>query len=96
MTLAPAWAVGNANFHHVHHLSAKIPNYRLRDAHESHPMFRRTPVVTIRSSIKAFRLKLWETESESLVPFPRRGVRSKEAIEERLQASTAATNTAAG
>jgi omega-6 fatty acid desaturase (delta-12 desaturase) len=67
-----AWAVGNANFHHVHHLSAKIPNYRLRDAHESHPMFRRTPIVTIRSSIKTFRLKLWDTESESLIPFPSR------------------------
>ena len=67
-----AWAVGNANFHHVHHLSAKIPNYRLRAAHESHPMFRRTPVVTLRSSIETFRLKLWDTESESLVPFPGR------------------------
>jgi acyl-lipid omega-6 desaturase (Delta-12 desaturase) len=65
-----AWAVGNANFHHVHHLSAKIPNYRLRDAHESHPMFRQTPVVTIRSSVEAFRLKLWDTESESLVRWP--------------------------
>jgi omega-6 fatty acid desaturase (delta-12 desaturase) len=65
-----AWVVGNANFHHVHHLSAKIPNYRLRDAHESHPMFRRTPVFTIRSSIDCFRLKLWDTESESLVRFP--------------------------
>jgi acyl-lipid omega-6 desaturase (Delta-12 desaturase) len=67
-----AWAVGNANFHHVHHLSAKIPNYRLRAAHESHPMFRRTPVVTPRSSIRTFRLKLWDTESESLVPLPSR------------------------
>jgi omega-6 fatty acid desaturase (delta-12 desaturase) len=67
-----AWVVGNANFHHVHHLSAKIPNYRLRAAHESHPMFRRTPVVTLRSSIDAFRLKLWSTESQSLVPFPAR------------------------
>jgi omega-6 fatty acid desaturase (delta-12 desaturase) len=64
-----AWAVGNANFHHVHHLSAKIPNYHLRAAHESHPMFQRTPVVTLRSSIETFRLKLWDTESESLVPF---------------------------
>ena len=71
-----AWAVGNANFHHVHHLSAKIPNYSLRDAHENHPMFRRTPVVTLRSSLKAFRLKLWDTESESLVPFPTRRARS--------------------
>jgi acyl-lipid omega-6 desaturase (Delta-12 desaturase) len=72
-----AWMVGNANFHHVHHLSAKIPNYRLRAAHESHPMFRRTPVVTIRSSVETFRLKLWDTESETLVPFPGRRTRSR-------------------
>jgi omega-6 fatty acid desaturase (delta-12 desaturase) len=65
-----AWMVGNANFHHVHHLSAKIPNYRLRDAHENHAMFRRTPVETIRSSLAAFRLKLWDAESGSLVAFP--------------------------
>jgi len=71
-----AWCVGNANFHHVHHLSAKIPNYRLRAAHESHTMFRRTPVVTLRSSVETFRLKLWDTESESLVPFPGRRARS--------------------
>ena len=67
-----AWAVGNANFHHVHHLSAKIPNYRLRDAHEAHPMFRRTPVVTPRGSLRTFRLKLWDTDRERLVPFPPR------------------------
>jgi acyl-lipid omega-6 desaturase (Delta-12 desaturase) len=67
-----AWMVGNANYHHVHHLSAKIPNYNLRAAHESHPMFRGTPVVTLRSSIRTFNLKLWDTESESLVPFPSR------------------------
>jgi omega-6 fatty acid desaturase (delta-12 desaturase) len=71
-----AWAVGNANYHHVHHLSAKIPNYLLRTAHESHPMFRRTPIVTLRSSIRTFRLKLWDTESKSLVPFPARRAQS--------------------
>jgi acyl-lipid omega-6 desaturase (Delta-12 desaturase) len=71
-----AWMVGNANYHHVHHLSAKIPNYNLRAAHESHPMFRRTPVVTIRSSVENFRLKLWDTEGEALVPFPKRGARA--------------------
>ena len=71
-----AWAVGNANYHHVHHLSAKIPNYRLSDAHENHEMFRHTPVVTVRSSFKAFRLKLWDTDSESLVPLPPRRLRS--------------------
>ena len=65
-----AWMVGNANYHHVHHLSAKIPNYNLRAAHESHPMFRRSPVVTIRSSVENFRLKLWDEDRQSLVPFP--------------------------
>lgn len=75
-----AWAVGNSNYHHVHHLSARIPNYRLRAAHEELAMFAATPVITIRSSIRCFRLKLWDTESESLVSFPRSrratGVRS--------------------
>jgi acyl-lipid omega-6 desaturase (Delta-12 desaturase) len=65
-----AWAVGNANYHHVHHLSARIPNYRLRQAHETQPMFAQTPVVTIRSSVAAFRLKLWDEQRGSLVPFP--------------------------
>ncbi|HET9119468.1 MAG TPA: fatty acid desaturase [Solirubrobacterales bacterium] len=72
-----AWMVGNANFHHVHHLSAKIPNYNLRAAHESHPMFRRTPVVTIRGSVENFRLKLWDEQNETLVPFPKLGRRDR-------------------
>ncbi len=67
-----AWAVGNANYHHVHHLSAKIPNYRLRAAHEQQPMFARTPVVTVRGSVAALRLKLWDEERECLVRFPYR------------------------
>jgi acyl-lipid omega-6 desaturase (Delta-12 desaturase) len=71
-----AWMVGNANYHHVHHLSAKIPNYNLRAAHESHPMFRRTPVVTIRSSVENFRLKLWDEDGEALVPYPKPGARA--------------------
>jgi acyl-lipid omega-6 desaturase (Delta-12 desaturase) len=67
-----AWAVGNANYHHVHHLSARIPNYNLRAAHEQQPFFARTPVVTIRSSIDALRLKLWDEERGCLVRYPAR------------------------
>lgn len=72
---ALAWAVGNANYHHVHHLSAKIPNYRLRAAHDEQPMFAHTPVVTVRSSIDALRLKLWDEERGRLVRFPARRAR---------------------
>lgn len=67
---ALAWAVGNANYHHVHHLSAKIPNYNLRAAHEGHAMFAQTPVVTIRSSAEAFRLKLWDEKRGRLARIP--------------------------
>jgi len=73
---ALAWAVGNANYHHVHHLSARIPNYRLRAAHEEQPMFASTPVVTVRSGIGALRLKLWDEEGGRLVGYPARRVRS--------------------
>jgi omega-6 fatty acid desaturase (delta-12 desaturase) len=71
-----AWVVGNANYHHVHHLSAKIPNYNLRAAHEQQPMFAQTPIVTIRSSIEALRLKLWDEERGCLVPYAAHGARS--------------------
>jgi acyl-lipid omega-6 desaturase (Delta-12 desaturase) len=71
-----AWAVGNANYHHVHHLSAKIPNYHLRAAHEQQAIFAHTPVVTVRSSIDALRLKLWDEERGCLVRYPARRARS--------------------
>jgi omega-6 fatty acid desaturase (delta-12 desaturase) len=73
-----AWCVGNANYHHVHHLSARIPNYRLRQAHEEQAaLFSRTPVVTVRRSIAALRLKLWDAERGGLVVFPRRAAASR-------------------
>ena len=89
---ALAWAVGNANYHHVHHLSARIPNYRLRAAHEEQPMFKRTPVVTIRSGLAALRLKLWDEDHAALVPFPRRRSRR----ERRLTAHSATEAVARG
>jgi len=66
------WVVGNANYHHVHHLSAKIPNYRRRAAHEEQPIFMHTPVITLRSGTSAFRLKLWNEERGRLVGYPAR------------------------
>jgi acyl-lipid omega-6 desaturase (Delta-12 desaturase) len=66
------WALASVNYHHVHHLSAKIPNYNLRAAHEDHAMFRDCPVITLRTSLRTFQLKLWDTESQALIPFPPR------------------------
>ena len=81
---ALAWTVGNANYHHVHHLSARIPNYHLRAAHEEHSMFARTPVVTLRSSLTALRLKLWDEERGCLVRFPAVKAQAPEALRSPL------------
>lgn len=60
---------GNIGFHHVHHLSARIPNYNLQRAHEELELFRDVPTLTIRDGIKATRLKLWDEEQGRLVTF---------------------------
>jgi omega-6 fatty acid desaturase (delta-12 desaturase) len=81
-----AWAVGNANFHHVHHLSAKIPNYRLRAAHEENAIFEVTPVVTIATGLAAMRLKLWDEDGGALVRFPRAHRRPRQLLPGRRDA----------
>ena len=33
------WFSGNIGFHHIHHLSPRIPNYNLEKCHRSEPLF---------------------------------------------------------
>ena len=61
------WFTGSIGFHHVHHLSPKIPNYLLRQAHEENPLFARAKVLTMAESIRTFSLKLWDEESRRLI-----------------------------
>ena len=63
------WLTGNIGFHHVHHLSSRIPNYRLRECHEAHPVFQAAPRLTFRQSLRCARLALWDSENRKLVPF---------------------------
>lgn len=66
------WATGNIGLHHVHHLSARIPNYRLQEALESIPELRRVTTLTLRESLRCVRLALWDERERKLVRFPRR------------------------
>jgi acyl-lipid omega-6 desaturase (Delta-12 desaturase) len=66
------WATGNIGLHHVHHLSARIPNYRLQEALESIPELRRVTTLTLRESLRCVRLALWDERQRKLVRFPRR------------------------
>ncbi|MCW2967580.1 MAG: fatty acid desaturase [Solirubrobacteraceae bacterium] len=58
---------GNIGFHHVHHLSARIPNYNLQRAHEDIDLFRDVPTLTIKDGLRATRLKLWDEDQGRLV-----------------------------
>ncbi|HLH14738.1 MAG TPA: fatty acid desaturase [Solirubrobacteraceae bacterium] len=60
---------GNIGYHHVHHLSARIPNYNLRRAHEENPVFQDAPRLSLWDGLRAVTLKLWDEESRRLVTF---------------------------
>ncbi|MCZ6617253.1 MAG: fatty acid desaturase [Gammaproteobacteria bacterium] len=63
------WFSGNIGFHHVHHLSPRIPNYYLQKCHESHPMFQEVKHVTLWSSMKCLGYRMWDEERKKLVGF---------------------------
>ncbi len=63
------WFSANIGYHHVHHLNARIPNYRLRDCCGSIPALREKPALTVRGSLTGVRLKLWDEERKALVGF---------------------------
>jgi acyl-lipid omega-6 desaturase (Delta-12 desaturase) len=60
---------GNIGVHHVHHLSARIPNYNLQRAHDENPIFHGVPTLSLWDGLRAVRLKLWDEDRGRLVTF---------------------------
>jgi omega-6 fatty acid desaturase (delta-12 desaturase) len=58
---------GNIGLHHVHHLSAKIPNYNLQRAHDESPIFDDVPVLGVGDALRAIRLKVLDRQSGRLL-----------------------------
>jgi omega-6 fatty acid desaturase (delta-12 desaturase) len=63
------WFTGNIGFHHIHHLSSRIPNYNLERCHNAHPSFSQVKGITLWRSLKAIRYRLWDEEGGKLVDF---------------------------
>ena len=61
------WFTGNIGFHHIHHLSPRIPNYQLEACHKANPLFAQAHVLTLRESLTTLRLRLWDEEARKLV-----------------------------
>jgi omega-6 fatty acid desaturase (delta-12 desaturase) len=60
------WFTGNIGFHHIHHLSSRIPNYNLPKCYEENPIFHVKPL-TIRASLKSLSLRLYDEERMMMV-----------------------------
>ena len=63
------WLSGNIGFHHIHHLSSRIPNYNLERCHYADPLFQEVRPLTLLTSLQSLGLHLWDEEQGKLVGF---------------------------
>jgi omega-6 fatty acid desaturase (delta-12 desaturase) len=63
------WFSGNIGFHHIHHLSPRIPNYHLEKCHKAEPLFQTVKPVTLSSSLKSIAFRLWDEQRQKLVGY---------------------------
>jgi len=63
------WFSGNIGFHHIHHLSPRIPNYNLEKCHQAEPLFQTVKPVTLFASFKSLTFRLWDEQCRKLVGF---------------------------
>jgi omega-6 fatty acid desaturase (delta-12 desaturase) len=63
------WFSGNIGFHHIHHLSPRIPNYHLEKCHRAEPLFQTVRPVTLLPSLKSLTFRLWDEQRRRLVSF---------------------------
>ena len=64
------WLTGNIGLHHVHHLNARIPNYRLQRVLDDVPELQTVTRITLWQSLRCASLALWDERTRTLVPFP--------------------------
>jgi omega-6 fatty acid desaturase (delta-12 desaturase) len=63
------WFSGNIGFHHIHHLSPRIPNYNLEKCHQADPLFQQVKPITLFSSFKSATYRLWDEKNKKLVGY---------------------------
>jgi len=61
------WATGYIGYHNLHHVNARIPNYRLKKAFRSHPYFQTGKMITLWKSLRLSMLMLYEEQSKRLI-----------------------------
>jgi acyl-lipid omega-6 desaturase (Delta-12 desaturase) len=60
---------GNIGYHHVHHLSPRVPNYLLEEAHNETQPLQNVPTISLATSLKSLRFRLWDENAKNFVGF---------------------------
>jgi acyl-lipid omega-6 desaturase (Delta-12 desaturase) len=63
------WLTGNIGYHHVHHLSPRVPNYRLEEAHNNTAPLQNIPTITLATSLQSLKFRLWDERSKKFVGY---------------------------
>ena len=63
------WFTASIGLHHVHHLSSRIPNYRLQESLDQLAELITVKPLTLMASLKCARLALWDEESQRMIRF---------------------------
>lgn len=78
------WFTGNIGYHHVHHLSPRVPNYFLEQAHENSPLIQKwARQINLGEGYRSLKLKLWDEPIRRMRGFPT----GKQVTEEQAQLS---------
>lgn len=63
------WITASIGIHHVHHLSARIPNYKLQECLDANGELQTATKITVWDGMRTLWLSLWDEESRELVSF---------------------------
>ncbi|MCY0874729.1 MAG: fatty acid desaturase [Firmicutes bacterium] len=79
------WMVGNIGYHHIHHLSPRVPNYSLRQVHEGSPAMQQATAIGWRTSLKSLKYRLWDEKNKRFVGFSHGAVLQKKRRLQRVR-----------
>ena len=63
------WFTGNIGFHHVHHLSSRIPNYYLPKCHYENDIFKEVQPLVLLATFKTLTKGLWDETNHRMISF---------------------------
>lgn len=65
------WFTANIAYHHIHHLSASIPNYHLAECHQANAHhFTRVTRISLKQVPSALKNNIWDVENQRITAIP--------------------------